>query len=75
MYLLYIYFIFKSTKMLRYFAASNQQFTGMPINQTHDIEYSASILDIQQNNVLHFNIFYNISIFSFLSLCVSKCVA
>ena len=30
MYLLYIYFIFKSTKILPYFAASNQHFTGMP---------------------------------------------
>ena len=27
------------------------------------------------HNVHHFSIFYNISIFSFLSLCVSKCVA
>ena len=30
MYLLYIYFIFKSTKILPYFAASNQHFTCMP---------------------------------------------
>ena len=30
MYLLYIYFIFKSTKILPYFAATNQHFTDMP---------------------------------------------
>ena len=46
------------------------------IYQTHDIEYSASILHIYNTNNLHrFSIFYNISIFSFLNLCVSKCVA
>ena len=50
MYLLYIYFIFKSTKILSSFAASNPHFTGMPeYIKTHDIEYSASkYLHIQQ---------------------------
>ena len=41
------------------------------IHQIHYIEYSAYIL----HNLHPFSIFYNLSIFSFLSLCVSKCVA
>ena len=46
------------------------------IYRTHDIEYSVCVFDIYNKNNLHlFSIFFNISIFSFLSLCVCKCVA
>ena len=65
MYLLYIYFNFKSTKI-------ESTFTDIQEYQTHDIEYSACILHMDKNNLHHFSIFYNISIFS---LCASKCVA
>ena len=42
----------------------------------HMIFYTLQVFYIYNtNNWHHFSIFYNISIFSFLSLCVSKCVA
>ena len=45
---LQIYFIFKSTKALPYFAASTPTFDRYArIYQTHDIEYSACILHVQ----------------------------
>ena len=73
MYLLYIYFIFKSTKILPYFAASNQHFTGMPEYIKHMILNTLQVFYMYNtNNLHHFSIFYSISIFSFLSLCVSK---
>ena len=76
MYLLYIYFIFKSTKILPYFAASNQHFTGMPEYIKHIIVNTLQVLYIyNKNNLHHFRLFYNISISSFLSLCASKCAA
>ena len=76
MYLLYIYFIFKSTKILPYFAASNQHFTRMPEYIKHKIWNNLQVIYIYNKNHLHhFSIFYNISILSFLSLCESKCVA
>ena len=78
MYLLWIYFIFKSTKILPYFVASNQHFTGMPQNIKDMIVNTVQVLNIYNtNNLQHFSIhvFYNISIFSFQSLCVSKYVA
>ena len=76
MYVLYIYFIFKSTKILSYFPASDQHFTGMPEYIKHMILNTLQVFYIyNKNNLHHFSIFYNISIFSFLSLCVSKCVA
>ena len=45
------------------------------IYHTHNIEYYAIFYIDNNNNVHPFSIFYNISIFSVLSLCVSKCVA
>ena len=76
MYLLYIYFIFKSIKILPYFAASNPYFTGMPEYIKHMIWNTLHVFYIyNKNNLHHFSIFYNISIFSFLNLCISKCIA
>ena len=76
MYLLQIYFIFKLTEILLCFAASNQHFTGL-------LEYAKIMIlntlyvfyIYSRHNVHPFSIFYNISIFSCLSLCVSECVA
>ena len=48
MYLLYIYFILKSTKILSYFAAYLTGIFYRYVYKTHAIEYSASILHIQQ---------------------------
>ena len=74
--IVYIYFIFKSTKILPYFAASNQHFTGMPEYIKRIILNTLQVFYIYNKNNLHyFSIFYNISIFNFLSLCVSKYVA
>ena len=76
MYLLYIYFILKSTKILSYFAASNQHFTGMPEYIKHMLLNTLQVFYIyNKHNLHHFSIFYNIFIFSFPSLCASKCVA
>ena len=73
---MYIYFIFKSIKILPYFAASNQHFTGMPEYIKHMILNTLQVFYIYNtNNLHHFSLFYNISIFSFLSLYVSKYVA
>ena len=73
MYLLYIYFIFKLTKTLPYFTASNQHFTGMPEYIKHMILNTLQVFYIyNKNNVHHFSLFYNISIFSFISLCASN---
>ena len=61
-----IYFIFKSTKILPYFAASNQHFTGMPEYTKDMILNTLHVFYIYNKNNLHpFSIFYNISIFSF----------
>ena len=66
-YLLYIYFIFKATKILPSFAASNQHVTGMPEYIKHMILNTVQVFDIHnKNNLHHFSIFYNISMFSFL---------
>ena len=60
---LYIYFIFKSTKMLPYFSTSTQHFTGMPEYTKHML---LNTLHVFYNNNLHpFSIFYTISIFCF----------
>ena len=75
MYLLYIYYILKSTKILPYFVASNQHFTGMPEYIKHMILNTLQVFYIYNTNNLHHISIFNISIFSFLSLCVSKCVA
>ena len=46
---LWIYFIFKSTKILLYFSATNQHFTAMPEHTKHTIlNTHACILHIQQ---------------------------
>ena len=69
---LYIYFIFKSTKILPYFAASTQHFTGMPEYTKYMLLNTQHVFYIyNKNNVYPFNIFYTISIFSFLS-CVPE---
>ena len=49
----------------------------MPQNIKHMIVNTVQVFNIiyNKNNLQHFSIFYNISIFSFQSLCVSKCVA
>ena len=48
----------------------------MPQNIKHMIVNSVQVFNIYNNNNLqHFSILYNVSIFSFQSLCVSKCVA
>ena len=76
MYLLYIYFIFKSTKILPYFATSNQHFPGMPEYTKHMILNTLQVFYKYNKYSLHnFIILYNISIFSFINLCVTKCVA
>ena len=77
MYLFYINFIFKSTKILPFFAASNQHFQVCQYISKHMILNTLQVFYIIYNkyNLHHFSIFYNISIFSFLSLCVSNCVA
>ena len=62
-------FIFESTKILPYFAASNQHFTGMPECTKHMILHTLHVFYIHnKNNVQPFNIHvcYNISNFSFL---------
>ena len=64
-------FIFKLTKILPYFATSNQHFTGMPECTKYMILNTA--FDIHNANNLHpFSIFKKKS---FLRLCVSRCVA
>ena len=70
-------FYFQNSKNITIFnKASNQTFYRyVRIYKIHDIEYSACISHIQQKHVHPFSIFYNSSIFSFLSLCVSKCAA
>ena len=46
------------------FAASNQHFTGMPEYTKHMILNTLQVFDIyNSNNLHHFSIFYNISIF------------
>ena len=49
MYSLYIYCIFKSTKLLPYFAASNQHFSGMPEYVKHMILNNLQVFDIYNN--------------------------
>ena len=58
---LYIYFIFKSTKILPYFPASTQHFTGMPEYTmiTHDIEYSACILFTYTTKIMYTRLVYS----------------
>ena len=57
-------------------AASNQHFAGRPEYIKHMILNTLHVFYMYNKNNLHpFSIFYNICIFSFLSLCVSKCVA
>ena len=76
MYLLHIYFIFKSTKILPYFVTSNQHFTGMPEYAKHTILNTLHIFYIYNKNNLH-SLYYILQYirFSFLNVCVSKCVA
>ena len=58
-------------KILPYVAASNQHFTAMPEYTKHTILNTLHVFCIFNKHSLHpFSIFYNISIFSFLSLCV-----
>ena len=67
---LYIYFIFKSTIIFPYFAASTQHFTGMPEYTKHMLLNTLHVFYMYNTNNVHpFSIFYTISIFSFLS-CV-----
>ena len=48
------------------FAASNQQYTGMPEYIKHMLLNTLQVLYIYNKNYLHrFSIFYNISIYSF----------
>ena len=54
------------------FVASNQHFTGMPHNFKDMIVNTVQVFNIYSiNNLQHFSIFYNISIFSFQSLRVA----
>ena len=72
------FILFSNQQKYCHFTASNQTFYRYArIYQIHDIEYSVHvyILHIQKNNLHPFSIFYNLSIFIFLSLCVRKCVA
>ena len=65
-------FYFK-IKILPYFVASNQHFIGMLQNIKHMIVNTVQVFNIRNtNNWQHLSIFYNISIFSFQSLCVSN---
>ena len=66
-------FIFKSTKILPSFAASNQHFTGMPEYIKHMILNTLQVFyKYHRNNLHHLSISYNIYSFSVLSLCVCK---
>ena len=66
--LIIAFFIFKLTKILPYFAASNQHFTGMPEYIKDMILNTLQVFDIyNKNNLQHFSIFYNISISSFFN--------
>ena len=70
------FILFSNQQKYYHFTASNQTFDRYArIYQIHYIEYSVCIWQIHKTNVHPISIFYNWSIFSFLSLCVSKCVA
>ena len=63
-------FYFQMKKILQYFVASNQYFTGMPQNIKDMIVNTVQVFNIHnKNNLQHLSIFYNLSIFSF-QVCV-----
>ena len=69
-------FYFQINKYITIFAASNQHFTVMPEYIKHMILNPLQVFYIYNtNNLHHFSIYYNISSFRFVSLCVSKCGA
>ena len=72
-------FIFKSTKITPYFAASNQHLTCMSEYIKHMILNTFNVFYIYTctTHIIYIPLVYFTlyPLFSFLSLCVSKCVA
>ena len=69
-------FYFQINKHITIFCCIESTFTSMPEYNKHMILNTLQVFYIyNKHNLNHISIFYNISIFSFLSLCVSKCVA
>ena len=68
-------FYFQINKNITIFCCIESTFTGIPHNIKHMIVNTVQVFNKSNtNNLQHFSIIYNISIFSFQSFCVSKCV-
>ena len=57
---LYIYFIFKSTKILPYFAASTQHFIGMPEYTKHSLLNTLHVYFTYTTQIIYTRLVYSI---------------